>query len=176
MARGYHPDLYVPAMAPSGKEVALDVLDFLDGDGGPPCLLLVGAPGVGKTTALHRLEAHLTSDPNNKKVWIYFSGNAFSTEIGASRQFLLDALEATVATALKTIIGLTDEARNSFFRDIYDNDPELVKETLFQPKPDARQAREAVEAVLRKSPSHYLSVVLRYFVRSYGSNRVVLIV
>ncbi len=176
LAKGYHPDLYVPAMAPSGKEVALDVLDFLDGDGGPPCLLLVGAPGVGKTTALLRLEALLNSDSNNKRVWIYFSGNTFSTEIGASRQFLLDALEATVATALKSIIGLADEARNSFFRDIYDNDPELVKETLFQPKPDARQAREAVEAVLRKSPSHYLSVVLRYFVRSYGSNGVVLIV
>jgi len=176
MARGYHPDLYVPAMAPSGKEVALDVLDFLDGEGGPSCLLLIGAPGVGKTTALHRLEAtFLNSDPSKKRVWIYFSGNIFNAEIGSSRQFLLEALEATVAASLKNLVGLTDEARNAFFRDVYDNDPELVKETLFRPEPDPLRAQEAVEHVLRKSPSHYLAVVLRYFVRAYGSNRVVLV-
>lgn len=170
----YDPDFYIDVPLGENHKQSDEISKFLEMAHGPRLLLLVGSPGIGKSSLVqHFSRTSIKSSPNSW-VWIYFDGNEHRTKIETDLSQLHQSLVSICFLYLVKFLAEHNLNRTDFLLDVFHNDASLADKAFLHADASVSEKIEIVLEHLEAGHNVKLASILSYLSRK-SPGRVVLV-
>jgi AAA ATPase domain len=171
----YDERFYIDVHLTAGNFQSDEIRQFLANPFEPRCLLLVGSPGVGKTSLVEHYRNSVAGRSNGPWAWIYFNGNDFRDWLANDKSQLIPCLLANCVAHLDRFLKRYGLTREDYLLDIFEHDRGLEERRFLRPDISRADKLRSATIHLEKKESVHLAAILRYFARFVAAGRAVLI-
>lgn len=170
----YDPELYVDVELENGYKQSEEISKYLAMRDEPRCLLLVGQPGVGKSSLLQHFCTENKLEGQGW-VWIYFNGNLFRSQTDSDLSKLIPCLLNTCCEYLEGYLRYQSLSWSDFLDDLFRSETDYAPDRLLFGEVPDDETRKHVVANLKLSKRLFLESVLKFLSRRTGANKTVFV-
>lgn len=162
----YDPDFYIDVSLGENHKQSDEISRFLSMEHGPRLFLLVGPPGVGKTSLVQHYYRSVIKTSEKPWVWIYFNGNEHRTKIENDVAQLTQSLATTCFRFLVKYLEAHGLTREDFLLDVFNNDAALADKAFLYGGSAVPAKIEMALEYLEKGYNIKLASILGYLSRA----------
>lgn len=171
----YDNQFYIDVPLSEGHVQSEEIEKYLAMPNEPRCLLLVGPPGVGKSSLVHHYY-HVTIAPAaHAWAWIHLDGNEHRARLANDISQLIPCLLAVCFKSLDSFLQHRGLTKKDFLLDIFEQDIGLATERFLESDAPVEEKLKIVKRHLEQKQSVNLEATLRYFSRSVAVGKAVLV-
>ncbi len=172
----YDHQLYLDVRISSTHAQSDEIQHYLDSSLEQRCLLLVGAPGVGKSSLLQHYR-HVKVAPSAEAwAWVHFDGNVHFARLAADG--IAELIPCFLAVSVQSLFSFLQRhhmTRMDFFLDVLEHDIGLATERFLASGASMDEKIEIAKNYLERNQRVFLEATLRFFSRSVSPGKAVLV-